>query len=82
MSKESKPADRWSQVFTAACDRPESWCKSCGYYRVVHGEHRGDCAAQRLKAKPDEHIRAVEVALAVLGGHIIATESPSKRTNQ
>lgn len=43
MSKESKPRDRWSQVYTAAVDRPATWCKSCGYYRVVHGVHRADC---------------------------------------
>lgn len=43
MSKESKPRDLWQQVFAAAADRPDSWCKGCGYYRVVTGAHRLDC---------------------------------------
>jgi hypothetical protein len=49
VSKDSKPRDLWRHVFAAAHDRPGSWCKSCGYYRVVHGAHRADCncAAQR-----------------------------------
>lgn len=47
MSRESKPRDRWSQVFTASHSRPEMWCKGCGYYRVMHGEHRADCMAPR-----------------------------------
>ena len=46
MSKESKPADLWRHVFAAAQDRPDSWCKGCGYHRVVHGTHRADCAVQ------------------------------------
>lgn len=43
MSKESKPRDRWHQVFASAVNRPDTWCKGCGYYNVVHGEHRADC---------------------------------------
>jgi len=44
MSKESKPRDLWRQVFEAAQDRPDTWCKGCGYYPVVHdGTHRADC---------------------------------------
>lgn len=45
MSKESKPRDRWHQVFAAACDR-SGHCPSCGYYPAVHaGHHRVDCMA-------------------------------------
>jgi hypothetical protein len=43
MSKTSKPADRWSQVFTAARDRPEDFCTGCGYHLHVYGKHRADC---------------------------------------
>jgi len=50
MSKESKPRDRWSQVYTAANDRPIDFCKGCGYYRVVNGEHRDDCTARGVAA--------------------------------
>lgn len=45
MSKESKPRDRWSQVYTAAADRPKTFCPGCGYHRVAHGQHRLDCTA-------------------------------------
>lgn len=45
MSKESKPRDRWSQVYTSAADRPADFCPGCGYYRTVNGVHRGDCTA-------------------------------------
>jgi hypothetical protein len=47
MSKESKLSDLWRHVFAAAADRPDSWCKGCGYYHVVHGEHRADCRIHR-----------------------------------
>jgi hypothetical protein len=46
MSKESKPADLWRQVFAAAADRPQTWCVGCGYFRVVNGVHRADCTAK------------------------------------
>lgn len=47
MSKESKPRDRWNQVFTAANDRPADYCTGCGYYHHAHGHHRTDCTAHR-----------------------------------
>jgi len=43
MSKESKPLDLWQHVFAAAHNRPDTWCKGCGYYHVVHDAHRADC---------------------------------------
>jgi hypothetical protein len=47
VSKESKPRDRWNQVYTAAKDRAQiDFCRGCGYYLVVHGEHRDDCTAE------------------------------------
>lgn len=46
MSKESKPRDRWSQVFTAANDRA-GFCPGCGYYFAVHSTHRADCTAKK-----------------------------------
>ena len=46
MSKESKPRDRWSQVFTAAADRPDTWCRGCGYHHVAYGAHRADCTTR------------------------------------
>jgi hypothetical protein len=52
MSKESKPRDRWSQLDSAAHDRPDTFCKGCGYYRVTHGRHRADCTA--LQTQPTE----------------------------
>lgn len=45
MSKESKPRDRWSQVFTAAADRA-GFCKGCGYYYAANGTHRTDCTVE------------------------------------
>lgn len=45
MSKESKPRDLWRHVFAAAYDRPDTWCKGCGYYDAVHSTHRADCTA-------------------------------------
>ncbi len=51
MSKESKPRDRWSQVFTADHDRPDTWCKGCGYHHVVYGRHRADCTTTKTTAK-------------------------------
>lgn len=45
MSKASKPRDRWSQVYSAANDRPADFCKGCGYFHVTRGEHRADCTA-------------------------------------
>lgn len=45
MSKESKPRDRWSQVYSAAHDRPQEFCPGCGYYHVVNHIHRPDCTA-------------------------------------
>ena len=50
MSKESKPRDLWRHVFDAAHDRPDTWCKSCGYYHVVHGAHRADCIFAKTSA--------------------------------
>jgi hypothetical protein len=32
MSKESKPGDLWRQLDAAAADRPDTWCKGCGYH--------------------------------------------------
>jgi hypothetical protein len=66
MSKESKPRDRWSQVFSAAAaDRPAQWCKSCGYWPVVNGgAHRGDCCLS-------ESDRAVRLATDLLGARLI-----------
>jgi hypothetical protein len=52
MSKESKPRDRWHQLFAAAHGRPDTWCKGCGYYRVVHDTHRADCTATKTSAEP------------------------------
>lgn len=49
MSKESKPRDRWSQVYTAAADRPTDYCPGCGYYHHVNGHHRTDCTAQEAQ---------------------------------
>ena len=50
MSKESKPRDRWNQVYSAAADRPDNWCKSCGYFPVVNnGRHRTDCIFTQAK---------------------------------
>jgi hypothetical protein len=43
MSKESKSRDLWRQLDATAHDRPDTWCKSCGYYPVAHGVHRADC---------------------------------------
>lgn len=37
MSKTSKPSDRWSQVFSSAHDRPDTFCIGCGYYVVANG---------------------------------------------
>lgn len=45
MSKESKPRDRWDQVFSAARDR-DGFCPGCGYYFAVYDTHRDDCTAQ------------------------------------
>jgi hypothetical protein len=61
MSKESKPRDRWSQVFTTSHDRPDAWCKGCGYYPVVHGDHRADCTSppQVSEREALENIAAV-----------------------
>lgn len=42
MSKESKPRDRWHQVFAAATDRA-GFCVGCGYFHAVHQAHRADC---------------------------------------
>jgi hypothetical protein len=65
MSKESKPADRWQQVFSAAADRPPDWCKGCGYWPVVNdGAHRADCTLS-------EHDQAVRLALRLLGGRVV-----------
>lgn len=53
MSKESKPRDRWDQVFTAARDRPDNHCPSCGYHPVVNdGRHRDDCAIAHPYQRP------------------------------
>ncbi|WP_160315039.1 hypothetical protein [Mycobacterium heckeshornense] len=49
MSKESKPRDRWSQVFTAAYER-QGFCIGCGYYYAVHDTHRDDCTAEIANA--------------------------------
>lgn len=45
MSKESKPRDRWRQLFAAATDRA-GHCSGCGYYLAAHKKHRADCTAQ------------------------------------
>jgi hypothetical protein len=45
MSSESDPRDLWRGVFDSAASRPDTWCRGCGYYRVVNGEHRADCTA-------------------------------------
>lgn len=52
MSKESKPRDRWSQVFSAAATRPKTFCPGCGYYRSAHGHHRTDCTATPREDQP------------------------------
>ncbi|MFA5711999.1 hypothetical protein [Mycolicibacterium sp.] len=46
MSKESKPRDRWDQVYTAGHDRPRDYCPGCGYHLHCHGTHRNDCTAK------------------------------------
>lgn len=76
MSRASKPRDRWSQVFSTAHERSPLWCTGCGYWRVVHGRHRGDCTAQSL------HDKAVATVLVVLGGRILYTESYTARRTE
>lgn len=49
MSKESKPRDRWRQVFASATDRT-GHCHGCGYYLAVHNAHRVDCVAPQAVA--------------------------------
>jgi hypothetical protein len=50
MSKESKPADRWRQLYAASHDRPPDWCKGCGYFPVANnGTHRTDCILTKAK---------------------------------
>ena len=48
MSKESKPRDRWRQLYQSAHDRPEAFCPGCGYYPAVNnGTHRADCTRKK-----------------------------------
>jgi hypothetical protein len=52
MSKESKPRDRWNQVYTAAHGRDPLWCKGCGYFPVANdGTHRADCLIEFPKER-------------------------------
>ncbi|WP_141772777.1 hypothetical protein [Mycobacterium malmoense] len=53
MSKESKPRDRWHQVFAAATDR-SGHCPGCGYYHAAHGQHRVDCMAPDVAAERED----------------------------
>lgn len=53
MSKESKPRDRWAQVFAAATDR-RGFCIGCGYYHAVHHTHRADCTARTPQEAPTD----------------------------
>ena len=39
----------WRQMDMDAHNRPDTWCKGCGYYRVVHGIHRTDCTSTTKK---------------------------------
>jgi hypothetical protein len=43
MSKASKRADQWRQVFASEHDRSADWCCGCGYAYAVNGFHRDDC---------------------------------------
>lgn len=45
MSKQSKPRDRWRQLYADAHGRDPLWCNGCGYHRKVSGIHRADCTA-------------------------------------
>lgn len=59
MSKESKPADRWRQVFASGHDRHPDFCPGCGYYPVVNGSiHRNDCTA--IQMRRTEAVRAAD----------------------
>jgi hypothetical protein len=51
MSKLSKPADRWRQLYQDAHGRDPLWCNGCGYYRKTRGQHRKDCTAD-----PDKRV--------------------------
>jgi hypothetical protein len=70
MGKTMKFAAQRRNLDAAAHDRPSSWCRSCGYYRVAHGRHRSDCAIQRVSIA--EHLRAVAIVMGTLGGRIVA----------
>jgi hypothetical protein len=50
VSKESKPGDRWRQVYATAADRPPGWCRGCGYHPVVYDIHRDDCTTGRRQS--------------------------------
>lgn len=73
MSKESKPRDRWDQVFTASRARSPHWCPGCGYHPVVNGgEHRADCTAgqgRRCHLCP-EHLAVTNVTAICLECHL------------
>ncbi len=43
MSKESKPRDLRRQFGLVEHDRADDFCPGCGYFFVVHKEHRDDC---------------------------------------
>jgi hypothetical protein len=73
MSKESKPRDLWRQVFETAHDRPATWCKGCGYFRVAHRFHRTDCLVDACEAA------AIAVVESVLGGRVIHRGARSRR---
>lgn len=51
MSKESKPRERWRRVMQAPRDRPNTFCKGCGYYHVVYGVHRRDCTLKNTEGE-------------------------------
>ena len=48
MSKQSKPRDRWQQVFAAAHNRTD-FCAGCGYYLAANCHHRADCTSKAAR---------------------------------
>lgn len=42
MSKHSKKFDLWAHASQGNSTRPD-FCPGCGLFRVLQGEHRGDC---------------------------------------
>ena len=74
-------AARWQAITDGANRRPDTWCRGCGYFHVVHRKHRADCTATQPDAQEEEGTllmlseeQTLPMLSGILGARVVSNE--------